>query len=616
MSIENNSDSSSSASLSGVAHDNLSHHVQFYEDDNFLIDRVAGLVAESLEAGDGAIIVATEPHREGIEARLRARGIDLAPMLTEGRYLSIDAGETLTKLLVDGTPDATRFNDVIGGAIARAAGASPQHHTYAFGEMVALLLAAGKPEAALRLEALWNDLGSRHSFALLCGYPLKSFSDALDSQYLAKVCAAHSEVIPAESYSGLTVPEDRQRSIAHLQQKAMLLESEMAVRKKIEHELRNKIAELADADRRKNEFLAMLGHELRNPLSAVLNAITAADLDQSRRDRAIDIARRQTAQLARLVDDLLDVARITQGRVSLRKEAVSVMSIVESAIEETRSATDARQQRLIVIAPPDTRAIHIGADGVRIQQCVSNLIQNASKFTPARGRIEVSVRRLGADVAIRVRDTGIGIAPEMLPRVFDLFAQGDVAMDRAQGGLGIGLTLVKQLSMMHGGRVEARSGGLGKGSEFEIALPIVSDMREEKSTEGTVPAKGSSRVLIVEDNPDAAESLHMLLELLGHQVRVAHDAFVALDVLAENSFDVILVDIGLPGMDGYALAGHIRALPNLGAMRLVALTGYGQDEDRRRALAAGFDQHLVKPIDIDRLQALLVDAPSPSSAPI
>ena len=180
----------------------------------------------------------------------------------------------------------------------------------------------------------------------------------------------------------------------------------------------------------------MLGHELRNPLSAVLNAITLADLDESRRDRAIDIARRQTSQLARLVDDLLDVARITQGRISLRKEPVGVVDIVERAIEETRAAAESRQQRLIVIAPPETRTIRIDVDPARMQQVISNLIQNASKFTPARGRIEVTVRRHGADVAIRVRDTGIGIAPEMLSRVFDLFAQGDVAMDRAQGGLG------------------------------------------------------------------------------------------------------------------------------------------------------------------------------------
>jgi signal transduction histidine kinase/ActR/RegA family two-component response regulator len=584
-----------------------SHFVQLYEDDNFLVDIVARQIGDGLEAGDGAIVIASRTHRAAIGKRLRARGLDLDTMAEQRRFLSLDADETLTKLLVDDYPDAVRFETVIGGAIADANAASPRHYVRAFGEMVALLWADGKRDAALRLEALWNDLANRYRFSLLCGYPLNSFSGALDEQYLARVCAEHSEVIPAESYSGLAVPEDRQRTIVHLQQKAMRLESEMAVRKLVENELRNKISELAEADRRKNEFLAMLGHELRNPLSAVLNAITAADLDQSRRDRAIDIARRQTAQLARLVDDLLDVARITQGRIALRKEPVSVMSIVERSIEETRAATEARQQRMIVIAPPETRTIHVEVDPARMQQCIGNLLQNASKFTPARGRIEVSVLRNGSDVAIRVRDTGIGIAPEMLARVFDLFAQGDVAMDRAQGGLGIGLTLVKQLVAMHGGGVQARSEGLGKGSEFVISLPILHDGVKNVSLENTVPVQGSSRVLIVEDNGDAAESLRMLLELLGHQVRVAQDGFVALDILSEETFDVILVDIGLPGMDGYALANQIRALPESKVMRLVALTGYGQDEDRRRALSAGFDQHLVKPIDLDRLQALLAD---------
>ncbi len=245
-----------------------------------------------------------------------------------------------------------------------------------------------------------------------------------------------------------------------------------------------------------------------------------------------------------------------------------------------------------------------------MQQIISNLISNASKFTPSHGRIEVSIRRRGVDVAIRVRDSGIGIAPEMLPHVFDLFAQGNVAMDRAHGGLGIGLTLVKQLITMHGGTVDARSEGSGKGSEFEVSLPILDDQQREKTAVKISSATGSARVLIVEDNPDAAESLHMLLELLGHEVRVAADGFAALDILGNEAFDVLLVDIGLPGMDGYALASHIRELPTAKPLRLVALTGYGQDEDRRRALGAGFDHHLIKPVDIDRLQAILAQPPA------
>jgi signal transduction histidine kinase/ActR/RegA family two-component response regulator len=589
-------------------HDSSPHLVQFYEDDAFLVDTVSRLVATSLEGGDGAVIIASQPHREAIEERLRASGVDVAAMCQQGRFASLEAGETLGKISLDEYPNAARFDAVVAPVIAKIIDASPSHFCRAFGEMVALLWADGKRDAALRLEALWNDLGKRKRFSLLCGYPLNSFSSALDGQYLTKVCAEHSEVVPAESYSILTNPDDRQRAITHLQQKATLLESEMAVRLKVEEELRAKIAELAETDRRKNEFLAMLGHELRNPLSAVLNAITAADLDEAHRDRAIQIARRQTAQLTRLVDDLLDVARITQGRIALRKESVTVLSVVETSIEETRPAAEKRGQRLNLIAPPDIRTIQIDADPARMQQSISNLIHNAIKFTHSDDRIEISLQRRGGDVAIRVRDTGIGIAPEMLPRVFDLFAQGDVSIDRTQGGLGIGLTLVKQLVALHGGRVEARSDGIGKGSEFEIAIPILRGHVQE-TLDADAPARRSSRVLIVEDNADAAESMHLLLELLGHDVRVAADGFAALEILAERTFDVILVDIGLPAMDGYALATRIRALPGAQAMQLVALTGYGQDEDRMRALKAGFDQHLVKPIDIDRLRALLVEAP-------
>ena len=611
MSLDDSADHLPVADLS-IGHDSSSHLVQFYENDSYLVDSVSRVIGESLENGEGAVIIATQPHCEAIEERLTANGLDLSALRQQGRFLSLDASETLAKISLDEYPNAARFDEAISAAITKTNDASPRHFTRAFGEMVALLWARGNRDAALHLEELWNRLAKRLSFGLVCAYPLNSFSTALDGDYLSRVCDQHTHVVPAESYTSLTKVDARRRSITFLQQKAQLLESEMVVRKQVESDLRAKIAELANADRRKNEFLAMLGHELRNPLSAVLNAITLADLDESRRDRAIDIARRQTSQLARLVDDLLDVARITQGRISLRKEPVGVVEILERAIEETRAAAESHQQRLIVIAPIDTRTIRIDVDPARMQQVISNLIQNASKFTPARGRIEVTVRRQGADVAIRVRDTGIGIAPEMLSRVFDLFAQGDVAMDRAQGGLGIGLTLVKQLITMHGGRVEARSEGLGMGSEFEVSLPIMSESMKDKEGDSTQPAQASSRVLIVEDNADAAESMHMLLELLGHEVRIASDGFVALDILAENTFDVILVDIGLPGMDGYTLAGHIRALPTAQGMRLVALTGYGQDEDRRRALAAGFDHHIVKPVDIDRLQALIADSAPPS----
>jgi len=586
-----------------------SHTVNFYENDPFIVESLAHHLGKSLTEGDSAVIIATAAHRNAIEERLAAGGLDIAALVLQGRFASLDASETLAKFCVDGVLDAARFEEVIGKLLRAMNASSPNHFTRAFGEMVVLLWADGKRDAVMRLEALWSQLATRIHFSLCCAYPINAFSSARDSEYLAKLCAQHSHVIPAESFTALDSSSDRERTIALLQQRASLLESEMVARNRVEQELRAKLAELAENDRRTHEFLAMLGHELRNPLCAILNAITAADLNPASRERAIEIARRQTVQLARLVDDLLDVARITQGRITLRKEPLGIISLLGRSIEETRAAAELRGQPIAVNVPFEVNDVRVDVDPARMQQCISNLIHNAIKFSQSRGRIDVSLCRSEKEVAIRVRDRGIGIAPEMLSRVFDLFAQGNVSIDRAQGGLGLGLTLVRKLVAMHGGRVEARSAGVGRGSEFEIALPILDNAGRVAATSLRATTNATSRVLVIEDNRDAADSMQMLLELLGHEVKLADDGFRALEILGEEKFDAVLIDIGLPEMDGYTLAGRLRALPDGRNMRLIALTGYGQDDDRRRALAAGFDQHLVKPVDIDRLQALLAHPP-------
>jgi PAS domain S-box-containing protein len=374
---------------------------------------------------------------------------------------------------------------------------------------------------------------------------------------------------------------------------------------------RRKLAEeeLEHASRRKDEFLAMLGHELRNPLSAVRSALAIAGLDDSRRPRALEIARRQTDQLGRLVDDLLDVARITQGRISLRKEQVYLSETIQRAVESTRPVIERRGLRLTVALAPDP--IRVEGDAVRLEQVFVNLLSNAAKYTDSGGRIDVTTERLGDEVAIRVRDTGIGIAPEMLPRVWDLFAQADRGLDRAQGGLGIGLTVTRRLVELHGGRIEASSEGLGKGAEFVVtltALPVLTD-EPRPSAPAQPPPQRSARVLLVEDNPDMAESLTTLLELLGHRVRSVSDGVTALDAARANAPDVMLVDIGLPGMDGYEIARLVRQDPDLKEVLLVAVTGYGRGEDKQRALEAGFDYHLVKPLDPDELNEVVARPP-------
>jgi signal transduction histidine kinase/ActR/RegA family two-component response regulator len=362
-------------------------------------------------------------------------------------------------------------------------------------------------------------------------------------------------------------------------------------------------AEAEAANRRKDAFLAMLGHELRNPLAAVRNAIAVARLDAERRARALDIAHRQTAHLAHLVDDLVDVARVTQGKIRLRVERVVLATIVQRAIEATRPMIDERGHTLTVSALP---ALVLEGDPTRLEQVLVNLLSNAAKYTPPGGTIEISAESRGDEAVVRVRDNGTGIAPGMLPRVFDLFAQADNTLNRSQGGLGIGLTIVRQLVELHGGHIEALSDGPAQGAEFVVRLPATSGEDQPTIPSASAAAEsGHRRVLLVEDNLDAAESMRMLLELFGHSVRVVHDGEAALVAAREQPPEIMLIDVGLPGMDGYELVRRLRQIPALERSLLVALTGYGRDEDKQEALAAGFHHHLVKPIDLDSLQALI-----------
>jgi len=743
------------------------HAVQFYGTDAFLIDAVTRFIGAGLESGEAALVITTGPHREAVEEQLRVRGVDVASAREQQRYFAPDAAATVSLILVDGWPDAARFQAVVGEVIARAAPAAPL--VRAFGEMVALLWAEGRRDAAIRLEELWNGLASRRPFSLLCGYPMAAFGRDADTGPFLRVCGEHSEVIPAEDFPLEGPRNERLRVVAQLQQKARALETELGQRKEAETALaertrtlqalveaspvpivvtnpdttvrlwnpaaerifgwserevlgrplpivpperlaesavlhdavvrgesisgvairrrrrdgaaidllvsaapltdragivratvllfedmtarnraeaarqkalrelttltamgrvlsaeldlqrllqalvdaatqlsgahvgaffynatdgkggyltlagaqretvetfaalgqpglfaatfteqevvrledvtrdprcggrafpgrlavqsylavpvrgrigdvfgglflghpepgmftdeaervvvglaaqaaiaienarlyeaeRNARANAEAESRAKDEFLAMLGHELRNPLAAVQNAIASARLDASRREAALEIAVRGADRLRRLVDELLDVARITQGRITLRTQQLPIAAVVQRAVETVRQLIDERGHRITLALPVDD--LYVDGDATRLEQIVANLVSNAAKYTEPGGRIEVTAERERAEVVLRVRDNGVGIAAEMLPRVFDLFAQADRALDRAQGGLGIGLTVVKRLVELHAGRVVARSGGLGKGAEFVVRLPGVAPARE------------------------------------------------------------------------------------------------------------------------------------------
>jgi len=378
---------------------------------------------------------------------------------------------------------------------------------------------------------------------------------------------------------------------------------------KVQEQLRIQAESLLQADRQKNEFLAVLAHELRNPLAPVRHAVqvlklkhlTDADLQW-----ASAVIERQTQQLARMIDDLSDISRIAHGKVKLEKEIVLAAALMQRAVEEVQPLMDARKHRLHVAVP--AAPIWVEADPQRLTQVLVNLLINAAKYTDEGGEIHLSAERLADEVVLKVRDNGIGIPAHMLRRIFEPFMQEQQTEDRVQGGLGIGLALVRKLIDLHGGRVQAFSGGRGAGSEFVIHLPALSAAPSSPTAPPKIaatPPTAKRRILVVDDNRDAANALAVLLRLIGHEVQVAHDGPSALDNARANPPEIILLDIGMPRMNGFEVGRRLRQDLGLTTVLLVALTGYGQDQDRKRSHEAGFDMHLVKPIELSHLYGVL-----------
>lgn len=385
---------------------------------------------------------------------------------------------------------------------------------------------------------------------------------------------------------------------------------------------------LEAADRRKDDFLAMLSHELRNPLAAIQGAIELMQrkaIDDTQLVWARDVLSRQNRHLSRLIDDLLDVSRITMGKLTLHKEPIELRDIVQHAVETARPLVEMRRHNL-TLRLPDV-PLHVKGDPVRLSQVVCNLLTNAAKYTDEGGHIELALEHVpsgngaGGDALLRVRDNGRGIAREVLDRLFEPSTHEERLNSGAHGGLGIGLIVVRGLVQMHGGSVEARSEGLGRGSQFTVRLPLVAaddflltvaPTRDAAPTNNQGTEEAALRILVVDDNQDSACSMTLLLELQGHQVRVAHAGHTALAMAGEAPPDVILLDIGMPGMNGYEVAKQLRSQDKFADTLLIAVTGYGRASDVQQTEAAGFDHHLVKPIDYDKLQALLSEQSSKS----
>ena len=603
------------------------HVVQFYDDAAFLADAIARYVGGGLTEGAPAVLIARPEHRQTVLERLAALAMDVDGARASGRLVLLDAEDTLARFMIDGAPDRLRFQEVVGTLVESLAGRGGGT-LRAYGEMVDVLWRDGRPDAALALEQMWNELAARLPFTLVCAYSLASFPRADDADGFQRVCRAHTHVVPSEQFISVPGEEDRLREVSILQQRTRALEAEVARRRELEEALRESRAALVEAldreqaarrdaeqaNRAKDEFLAMLGHELRNPLAPITTALQLARL-RGTESHEMSVIERQVGSMVRMVDDLLDVSRILRGKLELRMERLEIAEAAAEALEVVSPMLERRRQS-VQLHVPRTGCAVIG-DRARLAQVLTNLLTNASKYSEVETCVSISARAAGGVVEVRVRDQGVGIEPAMLERVFEPFVQQPQSIDRSQGGLGIGLSIVRNVIRLHGGEVTARSGGPGQGSEITVTLPVAAPVEVEASeAAAAVPAAQASaaervRVLVVDDNEDAATLLAEALGALGYEVRVAHDGPSALRVAAEHRPQVGLLDLGLPVMDGYELAARVRGEDWGREVRLVALTGYGRDKDRALSLEIGFDEHVVKPINLSTLQRLLAELTAP-----
>jgi signal transduction histidine kinase len=390
-------------------------------------------------------------------------------------------------------------------------------------------------------------------------------------------------------------------------------------RARAEQAVRESARRLEEADRRKDQFLATLAHELRNPLAPIRNALHFMQLRGSRdpdMQNARDMIDRQVRQMVRLVDDLMEVSRITLGQIQLQCEPVSLAIVITNAVEVSHPLIDSARHRLLVELPDES--LYVEGDSTRLSQVLQNLLNNAAKYTPPGGQISLRAERDGEHAVIRVSDTGIGIPPAMLDRVFEMFTQVDRGSSLSQGGLGIGLALAQQLTQMHGGRIEVSSAGEGRGSEFSVRLPLCSlpTAVQVADRAGALYRPDRRRVLVVDDNVDGAESLRLNLEIQGHDARAAYDGAAALALADEFRPEIMVLDLGMPKVDGYEVCRRVRGLPWGDGVTIIALTGWGQERDRRRTLEAGFDHHLVKPVEPQWLTKLIAEIPSPVASSV
>jgi signal transduction histidine kinase/ActR/RegA family two-component response regulator len=616
--------------------DGPGHQAQFYDAVADILQTAGEFLVEGLRVGEPILVIATGVSREALSQWIAAEGFDSVMLEQTGMITMVDAEEVRALLASRGLDEAL-FQRHFGALVEERVHRSPHGRVRVYGEVADLLWQAGETDAAVWLEEMWNQIPP-HTFSLLCGYAARCFDNEAD---MRRVCAPHTHVLPADRRDRAGGGAPRAVDLRPDQMCAFV--AEIALRKEIEGELRATVRQLRTAqedarrvhaeraellqrerlarqeaeaaNRAKDEFLAMLGHELRNPLAPIMMAVDLLDrkLDGAvAKERAI--LHRQAHHLSRLVDDLLDVSRIARGLIDVEKKRINLAPVVSKSIEMATPLLEERRHRLVTSMPE--ASLTVFGDAHRLAQVLSNLLTNAAKYSEPGGLIELIATSEGEEVVLRVRDRGVGISPELLPGIFEAFVRGSVSQAHDHRGLGLGLAIVKGIVTLHGGTVEAHRNSVDRGSEFVVRLPAARSAGDADGERPAAPSRPrrevqSRRILVVDDNADAAELVVDVLVDLGHEARMALDGYQALAVAEGFRPEAAILDIGLPGMDGYELAGKLRTSASPAGIKLVALTGYGQPGDQDRAHAAGFDAHATKPIDVadlDRLLARLFDA--------
>jgi len=607
------------------------HFVQFYETDAFLGDSLSAYIRSGLHKGDGCIVIATKAHLTCLEERLVASGLDVAAATRSGTYVDLDAEETLANLMIDGSPEASRFAAALSIPLARASEGG--RRVRVFGEMVAILCEQGNYDAASQIEDLGNGLRKTISFTLFCAYPMRVFGRAELAGALSAVCREHSHVIPAEDYCELPTPEKRLRAIAQLQQRAKSLFTEIADREEARERLRASElqllareqaarAEAETANRMKDEFLTMLSHELRTPLSSIVGWVDILERvrpDDQLHAQAVQVIKRNAKQQAQIIEDILEVSRIVSGKLRLDSRPIDLVPTVNAAADAIRLASETKGVRLRFDL--DCSVGLVAGDPNRLQQVVWNLLSNAVKFTPRGGQVTIKLESIDGVAVLTVTDTGAGIPSEFLPYVFDRFRQADTSYSRKHRGLGLGLAIVRHLVEMHGGVVEAFSDGPGRGAEFTVKLPLAitalslmdggdsSIHGDDQRTDSTLlPSLAGFKILVVDDHQDWRDLVTRFLQMRGAIVRSSGSVAGAFEILDGWIPDVLISDLGIPGEDGFELIRKLRArAPEFGGnLAALAVTGYAGAAEEAAALAAGYQLRLTKPVELGVLERAVI----------